>query len=153
MNKINISENLESVYFLYKLPCSLYKNGFENIIVGDFKSKRLIGDTYININDWFSMMTNGSLLPYVCNTLSKSYKIKEYINIYSKPDPLKTRSYISKLSDKSDVIRECLWTIQFVKEGKVNRPDVFKTQKSYSEVLKEFYDIVDPIYYMKLKNK
>lgn len=51
MNKINISENLESVYFLYKLPCSLYKDGFENIIVGDFKSKRLIGNTYININD------------------------------------------------------------------------------------------------------
>lgn len=99
------------------------------------------------------MMINGSLLPYVCNTLNKSYKIKEYINIYTKPDPLKTRSYISKLSDKSDVIRECLWTIQFVKEGKVNRPDVFKTQKSYSEVLKEFYDVVDPIYYMKLKNK
>ena len=95
-------------------------------------------------------MKSGSLLPYVCSILSKSGKIKEYVNIYEKPDIIKLRRYIIARvtylqginkdlpNIDMDITRECLWGIQIIKESKVNRIDVFK----------DFITISEPIYKM-----
>ena len=54
-------------------------------------------------------MQSGSLLPYVCSILSKANKIKEYLNIYSKPDLLAFRKLVKSgiLSD-NECVQECL---------------------------------------------
>lgn len=103
-------------------------------------------------------MKSGSLLPYVCSILSKSGKIKEYVNIYEKPDIIKLRRYIIARvtylqginkdlpNIDMDIIRECLWGIQIIKESKVNRIDVFKGK--IVNPLKDFITISEPIYKM-----
>jgi hypothetical protein len=53
-------------------------------------------------------MRAGSLLPYVCSTLTKQRKIKEYLNIYERPNLLEFRKFI--LSDsisKKEINQEC----------------------------------------------
>lgn len=158
-----LKEN-KDVKFIYKLPCSFWEEKFEYIIIGDLDTKEDNNIRYFSLDDWFLLMKLGSLLPYVCSTLNKSGKIKEFINIYEKPDIIKFRKYIldkfSHLSniykDQNDYIeriisQELLWGIQIIKEGRVNRVDVFK--EKYTNPLKEFIQLSDPIYKMKVKNE
>ena len=141
----------ENIKYCYKLPNSSKESGFEYIIVGDIKD--YIPDSRIfTIDEWFKKMESGSLLPYVCCTLSKKYKIKEYLNIYSKPDVLKLRRLILDL-DGDELIQECAWGTQIIKEFKVNRPDVFKDKTSMFTAVDDFYAAVDPIYKMWLNGK
>ena len=97
-------------------------------------------------------MDSGSLLPYVCSILPKKYKVKEYLNIYSKPHVLKLRRLITSL-DGIELIQECLWGIQVIKEFKVNRPDVFKDKNYLFNAVDSFYEAVDPIYRMQFNGK
>lgn len=153
LNKLK--ENKE-VKFIYKLPCSFYPDGYEYIVIGtvpnEFKPDQSV--KCFLIENWFKLIDSGSLLPYVCCTLNKKYKIKEYLNIYQKPDILKLRKYFGKLTDVNEIIQEGLWAIQYITEGKVNRVDVFKDK--YIDtiyVINRFYEIIDPIYKMSLNNK
>ena len=145
-----LKENGE-IKFIYKLPNSLYDQGFEYIIVGDVNEEIPNSRTF-TIEEWFKKMDSGSLLPYVCATLPKKNKIKEYLNIYSKPDVLKLRRYITSL-ESDELIQECLWGIQVIKEFKVNRPDVFKDKNSLFNAVNSFYEAVDPIYRMQFHGK
>lgn len=54
------------------------------------------------------MMRAGSIKGYVCATSPKKYKIKEYLNIYNKPDFLTLRTYILHLTNEYDIIQESL---------------------------------------------
>lgn len=150
-----LKEN-KDIKFIYKIPCSLFNEGFEYIIIGyniDIKDNSV---RIFTIDDWFTLMKSGSILPYVCSTLSKSGKIKELINIYEKPNILKLRHYINDLNliDKKTLIQECLWGEQFIKEGKVNRVDVFKNKYyDLTNAIGRFYDAADPIYKMSLNER
>ena len=68
-------------------------------------------------------------MPYVCSILPRSGKIKEYINIYEKPNIINLRNYLINQSatcnfksnlDK-ELVQECLWGIDVFKE-KINNP-------------------------------
>ena len=97
-------------------------------------------------------MKAGSMLPYVCATCSKAGKVKEYINIYEKPDLLALRHYISTIKDDKILLQECLWGEQYIKEGKINRIDVFKNSNpNVKETVIRFYGLVYPRYEMSLK--
>lgn len=169
ISKENIQSLKESkeVLCIYRLPCSLYNSGFEYIIIAnildnieDFDNVR-----YFNSGQWFDRMQSGSLLPIVCATLSKTGKIKEYVNVYIKPDIIKLRKYILnrftelqetfdnlKFNLENEISQECLWGIQVIKESKVNRVDVFK--EKIQNPLKDFIIAVEPIYKMwKEKNE
>lgn len=148
----------KDIKFIYKIPCSFYEEGYEYIIVGENMIPKNDNARFFNLDDWFSIMKSGSLLPYVCSILPKSGKIKEYVNIYEKPDIIKLRRYIiSEITylqgiNKDlpnidmDITRECLWGIQVIKESKVNRIDVFK--EKIVNPLKDFMTISEPIYKM-----
>lgn len=156
MTKEELKEYKENkeVKFIYKLPCSFYNEGYEYIIIGDNITSQSNNVKVFNLGNWFKIIESGSLLPYVCSTLSKSGKIKEYINIYEKPDILLLRRYVNALVDKKSLIQECLWGEQFIKEGKVNRIDVFKNKYSDPiDAMNKFYDAVEPIYKMSLNKK
>lgn len=139
-----LKENKE-VKFIYKLPSSLYEEGFEYIIVGDVT----ISDDNIKVyslDDWFLMMRAGSIKGYVCATSPKKYKIKEYLNIYNKPDLLTLRTYILHLTNEYDIIQESLWGEQLIKDGKIYQVDVFKTKYTSQEAKQRFIDAVYPMY-------
>lgn len=117
MNNYLTKEDLQKlkenndIKFIYKIPCSYYKEGYEYIIIGVGVENQIVGNiTTLTIDDWFLYMKTGSLLPFLCSTLSKSGKLKEFINIYEKPDILALRRYITSLSptDRKRCIQECL---------------------------------------------
>lgn len=154
-----LKENKEVLYF-YKLPCSLFDSGFQYIIVTDAPEppEKYDNVKYLSSQCWFQRMQNGSLLPIVCTSLGKSYKIKEYVSVYVKPDIIKLRKLLKNsllgackypwsLSD-DEIIQESLWGIQVIKEGRVNRIDVFKTDITSSIAFQEFMKVSEPIYKM-----
>lgn len=154
-----LKENKEVLYF-YKLPCSLFDSGFQYIIVTDALEppEKYDNVKYLSSQCWFQRMQNGSLLPIVCTSLGKSYKIKEYVSVYVKPDIIKLRKLLKNsllgackypwsLSD-DEIIQESLWGIQVIKEGRVNRIDVFKTDTTSSIAFQEFMKVSEPIYKM-----
>ena len=54
-------------------------------------------------------MQAGSLLSYVCSITVKKHKIKEFLNIYDKPDLLKFRKFILNIDlPNNEIIQECL---------------------------------------------
>lgn len=166
LNKEKLNEYKESkeVLYIYKLPCSLYDSGYEYIIIGNVKEDFYGNVRYFKPSDWFCRIGSGSLLPTVCATLNKSGKIKEYVNIYQKPDIIKLRFLIQRsvvnpsqsliILTPEEIIQESLWGIQVIKEFKVNRIDVFKTDTTSSIAFQEFMKVSEPIYKMwKEKNE
>ena len=157
---VALKENKEVLYF-YKLPCSLYHSGFEYVIVGNILKDAYDNVRYFKSEDWFARIESGSLLPLVCSTLNKSGKIKEYVNVYQKPDIIKLRLLIQRsvlnstdILTSKEVIQESLWGIQVIKEFKVNRVDVFKTDINSTVAFQEFMKVSEPIYKMwKEKNE
>lgn len=148
-----LKEN-KDIKFIYKIPCSLFDEGFEYIIIGDNINIKNDNIKTFTMNDWFLLMECSSMLPYVCSILSKSGKIKEFINIYEKPDILTLRQYINTITNKKILIQECLWGEQFIKEGRVNRIDVFKNKYyDVTNAIGRFYDASDPIYKMSLNGR
>lgn len=146
LNKLKENSNIR---FIYKIPNSLYNEKYEYIIIGDNPDIKADNVRTFSCDDWFIRMRAGSLLPYVCATLPRSGKIKEFINIYDKPNIITLRSFINaKVISETELIQECLWGEQLIKEGKVNRMDVFKNNPSFTDALNGFYEAVDPIYKM-----
>lgn len=136
----------EQVKFVYKIPNSSINDGFEYVVVGDLNDK-YPNTTKYSISEWFDIMGSGSLLCYICSTLPKKYKIKEYLNIYKKPDLLKLRSYISKLEDENSIFKESIWGIQLIKELKVNRVDAYKEMMfDPKKAQTEFFKAVEPMF-------
>ena len=158
--ELKVYKENKEVKFIYKLPCSLYDEGYEYIIVGNNIVSKDDNIRIFSLEDWFIRIKSGSLLPYVCSILSKSGKVKEYINIYEKPDIINLRKYIMERSalynaehmhhiDK-ELIQECLWGIQVIREFKVNRVDVFKEKTK--NPFEEFMIASAPIYKMWIEN-
>ena len=100
-----------------------------------------------SIEEWLQLMESGSLLPYICGTLPKKYKLKEYLNMYIKPDVLALRKYINKLTNVHSIFRESIWGKQLIREGKINRIDPYKEMEfDHKKAMQEFSIAVDPIY-------
>lgn len=158
--ELKVYKENKEVKFIYKLPCSLYDEGYEYIIVGNNIVSKDDNIRIFSLEDWFIRIKSGSLLPYVCSILSKSGKVKEYINIYEKPDIINLRKYIMERSALYDaehmrhidkeLIQECLWGIQVIREFKVNRVDVFKEKTK--NPFEEFMIASAPIYKMWIEN-
>ena len=152
--ELNEYKKNKEVKFIYKLPCSFYPEGCEYVIIGNNITAKDNNIRVFSFEDWFEKIKLGSLLPYVCSILPRSGKIKEYINIYEKPNIINLRNYLINQSatcnfksnlDK-ELVQECLWGIQVIKEFKVNRIDVFK--EKINNPFDEFIIASAPIYQM-----
>ncbi|MEG0773595.1 hypothetical protein [Clostridium sp.] len=145
----------QDIKFIYKIPCSLYAypDNIQYIIIGDIQTQDKNNIRMFSLDDWFLRMNNGSFLPYVCSTLSRAYKIKEYLNIYNIPNLLTFRKFILSIDTPSEIIQECLWAMQFIKEYKVNRPDVFHKVYDHKKILNAFLTTIEPMYKMSLNER
>ena len=161
MNKklLQTLKDAKTIKYIYRIANTIYDEGVEYIIIGDLSKESFLKEfqnlpnniRYFTLNDWFIRMQSGSILPYVCSTLSKVNKIKEYLNIYLKPDLLKFRKLVcsDKLSN-IECIQECLWAIQIIQEGRVNRVNVLKSEYNKSEIVSLFLKEVDLRYKLSL---
>ena len=144
MNKEEIKELKENkdIKYIYKIPCSLFETDLL-VIIGNIKTKydKEKHCLYFSFEDWFQRTNCGDLLPYVCSTLSKKGKIKEYLNVYVKPDLVKFRNYIIKDPSITSLEKyiEVNWALQILREFKVNRPDVFSKESNFEELMKNKY--------------
>lgn len=95
MDKLQLDKLKEDkgILYIYKIPCSYFEDKIQWVIIGT-KKKRIKQTSYYTKEEWFDLLKSGSLLPYVCATIGKSGKIKEYVNIYEKPELLTLRKYI-----------------------------------------------------------
>lgn len=150
---INTLKESKDIKFIYSIPCSLFDSKIEYIIVGDVLTKIEDNVRQFSFESWFELMDKGSLLSYMCAISDRKHKIKEFLNIYDKPDLLKFRKYVltEELPDK-EVIQECLWACQIITEFRVNRPDVFVDKITKGEALSRFLELVDPMYKYKIEN-
>ena len=86
------------VLYIYYLPYSLY--GIDNdkyyyyvITKENFKDDH-DNFIFIDINDWFNLVLQGSLEAWKCACLNRKYIIKEHVKLLVKTDPLKLRKII-----------------------------------------------------------
>lgn len=149
-----LKENKE-IKYIYKIPCSLFKDRYLYVIVGNINKKSKGNVWYFTLDDWFNRMQNHDLLPYACSRLTKINRCKEYLNIYNKPDILEFRKYI--LKSKLSLVDKCLqlaWCNQMLKEYKINRYDILSKVNKYVEkqLMSEFFKLTDPMLLLKLKD-
>lgn len=146
MSNIDVSKlkNNDNIRYIYTIPNSLFEDGLQYILIGDIKTDNENNVFCYSLDDWFSKMKAGDLLPYACATLKKKYKPKEYLNIYEKPDILKFRRYIlnCNLSDW-EVEQQLLWAMQILTEYKINRYDVFPSKCDFKALFSDFLSRVE----------
>ena len=106
-NLKTLKEN-KDIKYIYKIPCSYIKDGFLYIIVGTMAPVECEEVILFTLDEWFDKMQKGDLLMYACATLPKKYRIKEHLNIYTRPDLLQFRRYI--LTEKLCDLLLCLET-------------------------------------------
>lgn len=137
-------KNNEDIKYIYLIPNSLFDNKLQYILIGDIATDNEDNVFCYSLEDWFSKMSSGDLLPYACAILKKKYKPKEYLNIYNKPDMLTFRKYIlnSNMSDW-ETEQQLNWAIQIIEEGTINRFDTFASRGDFKTLYSEFLNKVD----------
>ena len=122
----------------------MFDNKLQYILIGDIATDNEDNVFCYSLEDWFSKMSSGDLLPYACAILKKKYKPKEYLNIYNKPDMLTFRKYIlnSNMSDW-ETEQQLNWAIQIIEEGTINRFDAFASKNDFKALYSEFLNKVD----------
>lgn len=144
MIDVNKLKNNEDIKYIYLIPNSLFDNKLQYILIGDITTDNEDNVFCYSLEDWFSKMSSGDLLPYACAILKKKYKPKEYLNIYNKPDMLTFRKYIlnSNMSDW-ETEQQLNWAIQIIEEGTINRFDAFASKNDFKTLYSEFLNKVD----------
>lgn len=144
MIDVNKLKNNEDIKYIYLIPNSLFDNKLQYILIGDIATDNEDNVFCYSLEDWFSKMSSGDLLPYACAILKKKYKPKEYLNIYNKPDMLTFRKYIlnSNMSDW-ETEQQLNWAIQIIEEGTINRFDAFASKNDFKALYSEFLNKVD----------
>lgn len=152
---LSILKENKDIKYIYKIPCSYLEEGFLYVIIGTLaepiKDNAIL---YMSLEKWFERMQQGDLLMYACATLPKKYRLKEHLNIYTKPDLLKFRKFIlsTHLSDL-EICLETNWAEQILTEWKINRYDVVKTEPNVAVSLSRFLAIIDPMYKKDLNDR
>ncbi|MBQ0113525.1 MAG: hypothetical protein KBT03_10375 [Bacteroidales bacterium] len=152
LNKLKESRD---ILYIYKIPCSFFDEQCQYVIIGNIPT-RIQGNEYrFNIQDWFQRVMSGSILPVVVSRLHHKYKIKNYAQITWTYDILSLRKFLLNTTNRLTLVQESLWGYQFLTEGRINRPDVFKGIDKYipaEECLQKFLEAIQPRYKFKIDN-
>lgn len=133
------------VLYIYYLPYSLY--GIDNdkyyyyvITKENFKDDH-DNFIFIDINDWFNLVLQGSLEAWKCACLNRKYIIKEYVKLLVKTDPLKLRKIIdnkkSLISEDKDSLINIIIDIKLANQIIDNHKIV-----NYCVAKDEYYNIM-----------
>ena len=103
MNKTTLNQLIENpeVYFIYDLRGSVFgvddfgeyiiviKDGL--VIVDEFDDSEIIKVAIYTSSEWFKLVVNGEILPWICACIDKKYVLKEYVKLLMTTNPLQLR--------------------------------------------------------------
>lgn len=103
MHKTTLNKLIENpeVYFIYDLRGSVFgvddlgeyiiviKDGL--IIVDESDDSEIVKVSIYSSSEWFKLVINGEILPWICACIDKKYILKEYIKLLMTTNPLQLR--------------------------------------------------------------
>ena len=103
MHKTTLNKLIENpeVYFIYDLRGSVFgvddfgeyiiviKDGL--VIVDEFDDSEIIKVAIYTSSEWFKLVVNGEILPWICACIDKKYILKEHVKLLMTTNPLQLR--------------------------------------------------------------
>ena len=103
MHKTTLNKLIEhpEVYYIYDLRGSAF--GIDNlgeyiivvkdglIIRDELDDSEIVKVSIYSSSEWFKLVTNGDILPWICACINKKYIIKEYVKLLMSTNPLQLR--------------------------------------------------------------
>ena len=103
MHKTTLNKLIENpeVYFIYDLRGSVF--GIDNlgeyiivikdglVIVDEFDDSEIIKVAIYTSSEWFKLVVNGEILPWICACIDKKYILKEHVKLLMTTNPLQLR--------------------------------------------------------------
>ena len=131
MHKTTLNKLIENpeVYFIYDLRGSVFgvddfgeyiiviKDGL--VIVDEFDDSEIIKVVIYTSSEWFKLVVNGEILPWICACVDKKYILKEHVKLLMTTNPLQLRKcfdttkaqILSNLEETESSAQFNLWKI------------------------------------------
>ena len=131
MHKTTLNKLIENpeVYFIYDLRGSVF--GIDNlgeyiivikdglVIVDEFDDSEIIKTAIYTSSEWFKLVVNGEILPWICACIDKKYILKEHVKLLMTTNPLQLRKcfdttkaqILSNLEETESSTQFNLWKI------------------------------------------
>lgn len=131
MHKTTLNKLIENpeVYFIYDLRGSVFgvddfgeyiiviKDGL--VIVDEFDNSEIIKAAVYTSSEWFKLVVNGEILPWICACIDKKYILKEHVKLLMTTNPLQLRKcfdatkaqILSNLEETESSTQFNLWKI------------------------------------------
>ena len=131
MHKTTLNKLIENpeVYFIYDLRGSVFgvddfgeyiiviKDGL--VIVDEFDDSEIIKAAIYTSSEWFKLVVNGEILPWICACIDKKYILKEHVKLLMTTNPLQLRKcfdttkaqILSNLEETESSTQFNLWKI------------------------------------------
>ena len=131
MHKTTLNKLIENpeVYFIYDLRGSVFgvddfgeyiiviKDGL--VIVDEFDDSEIIKVAIYTSSEWFKLVVNGEILPWICACIDKKYILKEHVKLLMTTNPLQLRKcfdttkaqILSNLEETESSTQFNLWKI------------------------------------------
>ena len=112
MHKTTLNKLIKNpdVYFIYDLRGSVFgiddlgkyiivvKDGL--IIRDELDDSEIVKVSIYSSSEWFKLVTNGDVLPWICACINKKYIIKEYVKLLMSTNPLQLRKCFDLTKDQ-----------------------------------------------------
>ena len=131
MHKTTLSKLIENpeVYYIYDLRGAVF--GIDNVgeylivvkdglvIKDELDDSEIIKVSIYSSSEWFKLVINGEILPWICACIDKKYILKEYVKLLMTTNPLQLRKcfeatrvqILSNLGETESSKRFNLWKI------------------------------------------
>ena len=131
MHKTTLNKLIEhpEVYYIYDLRGAAFgvddlgeyiivtKNGL--VIKDELDDSEIVNVSIYSSSEWFKLVVNGEILPWICACIDKKYILKEYVKLLMTTNPLQLRKcfeatrvqILSNLGETESSKRFNLWKI------------------------------------------
>lgn len=103
MHKTTLNKLIEhpEVYYIYDLRGAVF--GIDNlgeyivvvkdglVIKDELDDSEIVKVSIYSSSEWFKLVTNGEILPWICACIDKKYVLKEYVKLLMTTNPLQLR--------------------------------------------------------------
>ena len=103
MHKTTLNKLIEhpEVYYIYDLRGAVF--GIDNlgeyivvvkdglVIKDEFDDSEIVKVSIYSSSEWFKLVINGEILPWICACIDKKYILKEYVKLLMTTNPLQLR--------------------------------------------------------------
>ena len=112
MHKTTLNKLIENpkVYYIYDLRGAVF--GVDNIgdyiivvedgliIKDELDDSEIVKVSIYSSSEWFKLVTNGEILPWICACINKKYILKEHVKLLMSTNPLQLRKCFDSIKTK-----------------------------------------------------